>query len=90
MNSTELERLADKVEKLVEDLKAARVERQSLLAERKKLEEKMSGLEKHLRLSQKEGSHLSELIAQNKAYRKKSVALKSKVVSMLAKVEGLQ
>ncbi len=90
MPINELERLAERVEKLVEDLKATRSESHHILSEKKKLEEKVASLEKQMRQFQKEGDQIGELLAQNKAHKKKNVLLKSKVVSMLAKVEGLQ
>jgi len=90
MQANEFERLAERVEKLVEDLKATRAEGHNLLSEKKKLEDKVASLEKQLRQCQKEGDRLNEHLAQNKAYKKKSVLLRSKVVSMLAKVESIQ
>lgn len=90
MPTGELERLAEKVENLVEDLKRARTEGHNLVAEKRRLEENLAHLDKQLRQSQKEGDQSEELVAQNKAYKKKQALLKSKVVSMLAKVEALQ
>jgi outer membrane murein-binding lipoprotein Lpp len=90
MPESELERLAETVDRLVEELKAARSDRQNVSSDKRKLEEKVAQLEKQLRQLQKEGEHTSELLAQNKAYKKKHALLKSKVVSMLAKVEAMQ
>jgi cell division septum initiation protein DivIVA len=90
MSHSDLERLAEKVDHLVDGLKAARAESQGLRMERKRLEEKVAGLEKQLRHGQKEGDRLNELMAQNKAYKKRTALLKSRVVSMLARVEGVQ
>lgn len=90
MQTGDFDRLAEKIDKLVEDLKRARAESHGLGADKKKLEEKVASLEKQVRQSQKEGDHLAELLAQNKAYRKKNALLKSRVVSMLAKIESLQ
>jgi hypothetical protein len=90
MEANDLERLAERVDKLVEDLKAARADGRNLLSDKKKLEDKVAGLEKQLRQCQKEGDRLGEHLAQNKAYKRKSVLLRSKVVSMLAIVESMQ
>jgi hypothetical protein len=90
MDKDELEWLAAKVESVVEGLKAARHRNRDLLAEKKRLEQKLSSLEKQVRQGQKEGDQVSELVAQNKAYRKKYGMLKSRVASMLAKIEVLQ
>jgi hypothetical protein len=90
MPESELERLAEKIDKLVEELKAAKSDRHSVSSEKKKLEEKAAHLEKQLRQLQKEGEHTSELSAQNKAYRKKQALLKTKVISMLARIEAMQ
>jgi predicted nucleic acid-binding Zn-ribbon protein len=86
----ELERLADKLDNLVEDLKAVRLEHHNALSEKKKVEEKVAHLEKQLRQFQKEGDHADELSSQNKAHKRRNALLKSKVASMLAKVEGMQ
>ena len=90
MQAGELERLAERIDKLVEDLKTARAESHSLLSEKKKIEDRVASLEKQLRQCQKEGDRLDEHLAQNKAYKRKNVMLRSKVVSMLAKVENMQ
>ncbi|HVP57992.1 MAG TPA: hypothetical protein VMU02_07815 [bacterium] len=82
--------MADKIDKLVDDLKASKSDKHSALSDKRKLEEKVAHLEKQLRQLQKEGEHTSELSAQNKAYRKQHALLKSKVISMLAKVEAMQ
>jgi uncharacterized coiled-coil DUF342 family protein len=90
MPASELDRLAEKIDKLVDELKVSRSDKQSVSSEKRKLEEKVAHLEKQLRQLQKEGEHTSELLAQNKAFRKKHALLKSKIVSMLAKVEAMQ
>jgi ABC-type transporter Mla subunit MlaD len=90
VQASELERLAEKIDKLVEDLKTAKSQSHTLVADKKKLEEKVAQLEKQLRQFQKEGDETGELLAQIKAYRKRNALLKSKVISILAKVEALQ
>ncbi len=86
----DLELLAAKVEAVVDDLKAAQNRNKELMKENKGLTEQMALLEKEIQKSQKEGERTAELIAQNKEYRKKCSLLKSKVTSMLAKIEVLQ
>jgi cell shape-determining protein MreC len=90
MDRDELEWLAGRVESLVDDLKTAKRGNKELLAEKKKLEERLSSLERQVRRTQKEGDKLADLTVQNKAYKKKCALLKAKVTSMLAKVEVLQ
>lgn len=90
MDKEELEWLAAKVDEVVEDLKAAKDESKSLAAEKKRLEQKLSSVEKQIRSIQKEGGRGSQLVAENKAYKKKWALMRSKVTSMLAKVEALQ
>jgi len=90
MNKEELEWLAERVETLVEDLKAARAANKELLAEKKKLEQRLSSSARQIEKVDKEGSQIAELTAENKAYKKKCALLRSKVTSMLAKVEVLQ
>ena len=90
MNKEELEWLAERVETLVEDLKAARAANKELLAEKKKLEQKLSSSARQIEKVDKEGNQLAELTAENKAYKKKCALLRTKVTSMLAKVEVLQ
>jgi hypothetical protein len=90
MNKEELEWLAERVETLVEDLKAARAANKELLAEKKKLEQKLSSSARQIEKVDKEGNQLAELTAENKAYKKKCELLRTKVTSMLAKVEVLQ
>jgi multidrug resistance efflux pump len=79
-----------KIDTVVEDLKAARDANRELSAEKKRLEQRLSALEKQVRQVEKEGDRTNELFAQNKAYKKKCALMKSKVTSMLAKVEVLQ
>ena len=90
MDKDELQWLAAKVETIVEDLKTARSTNKRLSAEKKRLEEKLASMERQIRQAQKEGNRVSDLAAENKAYRKKCALLKSKVTSMLAKAEVLQ
>jgi hypothetical protein len=86
----DLELLAAKVESVVDDLNAANDRNRELARDNKKLTEQLALLEKEIQKSQKEGDRTAELIAQNKEYKKKCGLLKSKVTSMLAKVEVLQ
>ena len=90
MDKEELEWLAERVETLVEDLKAAKATNKELLAEKKKLEQRLSSSARQIGKVDKEGSQVAELTAQNKAYKKKCALLRTKVTSMLAKVEVLQ
>jgi chromosome segregation ATPase len=90
MDKDELEWLAATVDNVVEDLKVARDRNKDLAAEKKKLEQRLSALEKQVRQAEKEGDRASQLVAQNKAYKKKWALMKSRVTSMLAKVEVLQ
>ena len=90
MDKEELEWLAERVETLVEDLKAAKATNKELLDEKKKLEQRLSSNTRQIEKVDKEGSQLAELTAQNKAYKKKCALLSNKVTSMLAKVEVLQ
>ena len=86
----DLELLAAKVETVVDDLKAAQNSNKELKKENKRLIGRIASLEKGIAKSQKEGDRTAELLAQNKEYKKKCRLVKSKVTSMLAKVEGLQ
>jgi hypothetical protein len=86
----DLELLAAKVETVVDDLKAAQNRNKQLAKENKRLEERVTSLEKEMRKGQKEGEKTAGLVAENKEYKKTCSLLKSKVTSMLAKVEGLQ
>jgi hypothetical protein len=85
-----LELLAAKVETVVDDLKAAQNKNKQLAKENKRLEERVTSLEKEIRKGQKEGERTAGLVAENKEYKKKCGLLKTKVTSMLAKVESLQ
>ena len=86
----DLELLAAKVETVVDDLKAAQNRNMEMTKETKTLEERIASLRNEKHKSQKEGERAAELLAQNKEYRRKCSLLKSKVTSMLAKVEALQ
>ncbi|MFH1314653.1 MAG: hypothetical protein ABIJ00_15715 [Candidatus Eisenbacteria bacterium] len=90
MDKDELELLAAKVENVVDDLKAVRDRNMELSSEKTKLEQRLSALEKQVCQADKEGDRTKELIAENKAYKKRCALMKSKVTSMLAKVEVLQ
>ena len=90
MDKQELEWLAERVETLVEDLKAAKAANQELMSEKKKLEGKLSSQNRQIEKVEKEGDQLAELTAENRAYKKKCALLRTKVTSMLAKVEVLQ
>ena len=90
MDKQELEWLAERVETLVEDLKAAKAVNQELMSEKKKLEHELSSHGRQIEKVEKEGNQLAELTAENKAYKKKCALLRTKVASMLAKVEVLQ
>ncbi len=90
MDKDELEWLAAKVGGIVDDLKSARKQNKELLTEKRKLQQKLSSLEKRYSQVEKEGGRAKELTAQNKVYEKKYALLKQKVTSMLAKVEVLQ
>ena len=86
----DLELLTAKVEAVIDDLKAARAENIELAKDNKRLTEQTALLEKEIQKSQKEVERTAELVAQNKEYKKTCGMLKSKVASMLAKVEVLQ
>ena len=86
----DLELLAAKVEAVVDDLKAARSTSSELAKDNKRLTEQVALLDKKIQKSQKEVERTAELVAQNKEYKKTCSMLKSKVASMLAKVEVLQ
>ena len=90
MDKEELEWLAGRVETLVEDLKAAKATNKELVAEKRKIEQRLSSHTRQIEKIEKEGNQVAELTAQNKAYKKKCTLLRSKVASMLAKVEVLQ
>jgi hypothetical protein len=86
----DLELLAAKVEAVVDDLKVAEQGNKELRSKNKKLEQQIASLEKDVGKSQKEGEKTTELIAQNKKYKKKFGLMKTRVTSMLAKIESLQ
>ena len=90
MDKDELEWRVERVDNLVEDLKAAKVTNKDLLVQNKKLEQKLSSHVIQIEKIEKEGDRVAELTAQNKVYKKKYALLESKVASMLAKVEVLQ
>ena len=90
MERAELDNLARKVETVVDRLKVTKASNEELLSEKKRLEQRITSLDRQLHQSQKEGDQIKELVTQNKAYRKKCALLKSRVVSLLAKIEGLQ
>ena len=90
MEKSEMERLAEAVEKMVDRLKAITAKNKELMAQKKSLEDKVLSLQRQVEKNQKEGKQTGQLIADNKAYKKKCALLKTKVVSMLAKVDSLQ
>ena len=90
MSLGDLEALSEKVEKIVEKYISAKKKNKDLISRNKELEKRVVSLEKHLDKSKKEVGHISQLVAKNKAYEKNYNLLKSKVVSMLAKVDNLQ
>ena len=90
MDVGDLEALASKVENMVEKYAGARKKNKDLISRNKELEKKVASLEKHLSKSEKEVGHIDNLEARNKAYERNYKVLKSKVVSMLAKVDSLQ
>jgi cell division septum initiation protein DivIVA len=86
----DLEALSKKVEDIVDKYVSAKKKNKDLISRNKELEKKVASLEKHLNKSEKEVGHISGLEARNRAYEKNYRVLKSKVVSMLAKVDSLQ
>jgi hypothetical protein len=90
MDKDELELLAAKVDSVVDDLKAVRDRNTELTTEKNRLEQRLSALEKQVRQAEKEGTRTKDLIAENKAYKKRCALMKTKVTSMLAKTEVLQ
>lgn len=90
MKMGDLEALTRKVESIVEKYKSTRQKNQDLVSRNKELEKRVASLEKHLSKSEKEVGHINQLMARNKAYEKNYKMLKSKVLSMLAKVDSLQ
>jgi predicted nuclease with TOPRIM domain len=90
MQLGDLEALSKKVENIVEKYISAQKKNKDLVSRNKELEKKVASLEKHLNQSEKEVGHINQLVARNKAYEKNYKMLKSKVVSMLAKVDSLQ
>jgi hypothetical protein len=90
MDKEELDWLEQQVEGMVNDLKTVKSSNKELLAEKKILEERLSSLERQVQRTEKEGDRAADLAAENKAYKKKYALLKTKVASMLAKVEALQ
>jgi len=90
MEARELEALADRVEKIVEDFKAIKEDNEKLRRENQQLERKVASLEMLLEKNKKEVGRINELLAANKEYKKKCDLLKHKVTSVLAKFERLQ
>lgn len=90
MDLGDLEALSRKVERIVEKYLSAKKKNKDLVSRNKELEKKVASLEKHLRKSEKEVGHIDQLVARNRVYEKNYNLLKSKVVSMLAKVDSLQ
>ena len=90
MKLGDLEALTAKVESIIEKYKSTKQKNKDLVSRNKELEKKVASLEKHLTKSEKEVGHINQLVARNRAYEKNYKVLKSKVISMLAKVDGLQ
>jgi len=90
MQLGDLEALSRKVESVVEKYQSVTEKNKDLVSRNKELEKRVASLEKHLDKSEKEVGHINRLVARNRAYEKNYKMLKSKVVSMLAKVDGLQ
>ena len=90
MDVGDLEALSKKVEDIVEKYVGAKKKNKDLISRNKELEKEVASLEKHLSKSEKEVGHIGSLEARNKAYERNYKVLKSKVVSMLAKVDSLQ
>jgi uncharacterized protein involved in exopolysaccharide biosynthesis len=86
----ELEAISKKLDGIIEEYLSAKKKNQDLVSRNKELEKKVASLEKDLRKRQKEGGQIGQLIARNRVYEKNYNLLKSKVVSMLAKVDSLQ
>jgi septal ring factor EnvC (AmiA/AmiB activator) len=86
----DLESMAARVEAVVDDLKAAKDRNKELLKAKKRLEERVASLEREIGRSQKEGKRAAELLDLNKTYKKNFTLMKTRVSSMLAKIEGLQ
>jgi cell division septum initiation protein DivIVA len=90
MDLGELEALSRKIDTIVDKYVSAKKKNKDLISRNKELEKRVASLEKHLSKSEKEVGHISDLEARNRAYEKNYKVLKSKVVSMLAKVDSLQ
>lgn len=90
MDMGDLEALSKKVEKIVDNYVSAKNKNKTLVSRNKELEKKVDSLEKHLQKSEKEVKHIAQIVARNKAYEKNYSLLRSKLVSVLAKVDSLQ
>jgi predicted RNase H-like nuclease (RuvC/YqgF family) len=90
MDMGDLEALSKKVEKIVDNYVSAKNKNKTLVSRNKELEKKVACLEKHLQKSEKEVKHIARIVARNKAYEKNYSLLRSKLVSVLAKVDSLQ
>jgi hypothetical protein len=86
----DLDSLSRKVESIVEQYVLTQKKNLELISRNKELEKKVASLEKHLNKSEKEVGQAGQLVARNKVYEKNYGLLRSKVVSMLAKVDSLQ
>ncbi len=90
MQLGELEAVTKKVEDIVDKYISTKKRIDDLVLRNKELERKVASLEKDLRRSEKEVGNINEVMARNKAYEKNHRMLKSRVASMLAKVDSLQ
>lgn len=90
MDLSSLEDTAQRVEWLVEKYKRLSREKSSLLKEKQELERKVNELERRIENLKKEEQRLDRLLAENKANKRKIALLRSRIISMLAKLEILQ
>ncbi len=90
MDMGDIEALSKKVEKMVDNYISAKNKNKDLVSRNKELEKKVASLQKHLQKSEKEVKRIDQIVARNKAYQKNYSLLRSKLASVLAKVESLQ
>jgi|GEM_PF-2118315 len=90
MEMGEFEALTRKIEHMVDQYIDAKKKNDDLISRNRELEKQVSSLEKHLHKSEKEVDRIGKIVARNKAYEKNYGLLKSKVASVLAKVDSLQ
>lgn len=85
-----LQKVAERIDTLVERLKELSREKALLLREKEGLQRRLNDLERKTQYLKKEEERLEQLVGQKKANKKKIALLREKVVSMLAKLEVLQ